>query len=64
MLYGKWRISSAAFGISGLRWCRKYGTLSKVGLIIGSVVQMQSGVDVIGSIICCIIFRKDIPSAE
>ena len=53
------RLSSAVFGISGFRWCRKYGTLSKAGVIASSVVQFIPCVDVIGAILCYIMFRKE-----
>ena len=53
------QISSAMFGISGFRWCRKYGTLSKAGMIASSIAQFIHCVDVIGSILCYIMFRKE-----
>ena len=53
------QLSSAMFGISGFRWCHKYGTLSKAGMIASSVVQLIPCVDVIGSILCYIMFRKE-----
>lgn len=53
------QISSAMFGISGFRWCRKYGTLSKAGVIASSIAQFNPCVDVIGSILCYIMFRKE-----
>lgn len=53
------RLSSALFGISGYRWCRKYGTLSKAGQLVSSIAQFLPCVDVIGSILCYIMFRKD-----
>ena len=53
------RLSAAMFGISGFRWCHKYGTLSKAGMIVSSVAQLIPGVDVIGSILCYIMFRKE-----
>ena len=53
------RLSSAVFGISGFRWCRKYGSLSKVGLVASSIVQFIPCIDVIGSILCYIMFRKE-----
>ena len=53
------QFSSAMFGISGFRWCRKYGTLSKAGVIAGSIAQLIPCVDVIGSILCYIMFRKE-----
>ena len=53
------QISSAMFGISGFRWCRKYGTLSKAGVIAGTIAQLIPCVDVIGSILCYIMFRKE-----
>ena len=53
------QISSAMFGISGFRWCRKYGTLSKAGMIASSIAQFIPCVDVIGSILCYIMFRKE-----
>ena len=46
-------------GISGFRWCHKYGTLSKAGMIAGSIAQLIPCVDVIGSILCYIMFRKE-----
>ena len=58
------RLSSAAFGISGFRWFRKYRTMSKAGMVAASVVQMIPGVDVISSVLCYIMFRKDVPFAE
>ena len=53
------QLSSVVFGISGFRWCRKYGTLSKAGVIASSIVQFIPCVDVIGSILCYIMFRKE-----
>ena len=53
------QVSSAMFGISGFRWCRKYGTLSKAGVIASSIAQFIPCVDVIGSILCYIMFRKE-----
>ncbi len=40
------QISSVMFGISGFRWCRKYGAVSKAG--------------VIGSFLCYIMFCKEV----
>ncbi len=53
------QLSSTMFGISGFRWCRKYGTLSKAGAIVSSIAQFIPCVDVIGSILCYIMFRKE-----
>ena len=53
------QVSSAMFGISGFRWCRKYGTLSKAGMIASSIAQFIPCIDVIGSILCYIMFRKE-----
>ena len=53
------QLSSVVFGISGFRWCRKYGTLSKAGVIASSIAQFIPCVDVIGSILCYIMFRKE-----
>ena len=53
------QVSSAMFGISGFRWCRKYGTLSKAGMIASSIAQLIPCVDVIGSILCYIMFWKE-----
>ena len=53
------QVSSAMFGISGFRWCRKYGTLSKAGVIASSIAQFIPCIDVIGSILCYIMFRKE-----
>ena len=53
------QISSAMFGISGFRWYRKYGTLSKAGMIASSIAQFIPCIDVIGSILCYIMFRKE-----
>ena len=53
------QLSSAMFGISGFRWCHQYGTLSKAGMIASSVAQLIPCVDVIGSILCYIMFRKE-----
>ena len=53
------QLSSAMFGISGFRWCYQYGTLSKAGMIASSVAQLIPCVDVIGSILCYIMFRKE-----
>jgi hypothetical protein len=52
-------LSSSAFGISGFLWCHKYGTLSKVGMIDSMIAQLIPCVDVIGSILCYIMFRKE-----
>ena len=53
------QLSSAMFGISGFRWFHQYGTLSKAGMIASSVVQLIPCVEVIGSILCYIMFRKE-----
>ena len=53
------QLSSAMFGISGFRWCRKYGTLSQAGMIASSLAQFIPCIDVIGSILCYIMFRKE-----
>ena len=53
------RLSSAVFGISGYRWCRKYGTLSQTGVVFSSIAQFIPCVDVIGAILCYIMFRKE-----
>lgn len=53
------QLSSAMFGISGFRWCHQYGTLSKAGMIASTVAQLIPSVDVIGSILCYILFRKE-----
>lgn len=53
------QLSSAMFGIGGFRWCHQYGTLSKAGMIASSVVHLIPCVDVIGSILCYIMFRKE-----
>lgn len=58
------QVPSAMFGISGFRWCRKYGTLSKAGMIASSIAQFIPCVDVIGSILCYIMFRKEGPSIK
>ena len=36
-----------------------YGTLSKAGAIVSSIAQFIPCVDVIGSILCYIMFRKE-----
>ena len=53
------QLSSTMFGISGFLWCRKYGTLSKAGVIASTIVQFIPCIDVIGSILCYIMFRKE-----
>ena len=53
------QLSSVVFGISGFRLCRKYGTLSKAGVIASSIAQLIPCVDVIGSILCYIMFRRE-----
>lgn len=55
------QLSSAMFGISGFRWCHKNGTLSKAGLVASAIAQFIPCVDVVGSILCYIMFRKDEP---
>ena len=52
-------LSSSVYGISGFLWCHKYGTLSKAGMIASMIAQLIPCVDVIGSILCYIIFRKE-----
>ena len=52
------QLSSAMFGISGFRWCHKNRTLSKAGMIVSSVAQQIPCADVIGSILCYIMFQK------
>jgi hypothetical protein len=52
-------LSSSVYGISGFLWCHKYGTLSKVGMIASMIAQLIPCVDVIGSILCYIMFRKE-----
>ena len=53
------QLSSAMFGISGFLWCRKYGSLSKAGVISSAIVQLIPCIDVIGSILCYSMFRKE-----
>ena len=53
------QLSSVVFGISGFRLCRKYGTLSKAGVIASSIAQLIPCVDVIGSFLCYIMFRRE-----
>lgn len=53
------QLSSAMFGISGFIWCGKYGNVSAAGVVASTIVQLIPGVDVIGSILCYIMFRKD-----
>lgn len=53
------QLSSSMFGISGFLWCHKYGTLSKAGMIASVIAQLIPCVDVIGSILCYIMFRKE-----
>ena len=53
------QLSSAMFGISGYKWCRKYGTLSKGWVTASTIVQLIPGIDVIGSVLCYIMFRKE-----
>lgn len=57
------RLSSTVFGISGFRCCRKHGTLSKAGVVISSIIQFIPCIDVIGTIICYVMFRKEGQSA-
>ena len=52
-------LSSSVYGISGFLWCHKYGTLSKAGMIASMIAQLIPCVDVIGSILCYIMFRKE-----
>ena len=52
-------LSSSVFGISGFLWCHKYGTLSKAGMIASMIAQLIPCADVIGSILCYIMFRKE-----
>ena len=53
------QLSPTMFGISGFRWCHKYGALSKAGVIASSIAQFIPCIDVIGSILCYIMFRKE-----
>ena len=53
------QLSASMFGISGFLWCHKYGTLSKAGMIASIIAQLIPCVDVIGSILCYILFRKE-----
>lgn len=53
------QLSSAMFGISGFLWCHKYGSLSRAGVIFSTIVQLIPCIDVIGSILCYIMFRKE-----
>lgn len=53
------QLSSAMFGISGFLWYHKYGALSKAGMIASAIVQLIPCIDVIGSILCYIMFRKE-----
>lgn len=66
LAFGLVQLSSAMYGISGFRWCRKHGTLSKAAEIVSSVAQLIPCVDVAGSILCYIMFRKygEIPKNE
>ena len=52
-------LSSSVYGISGFLWCHKYGTLSKAGMIASMIAQLIPCVDVIGSILSYIMFRKE-----
>ena len=58
------RLSSAMFGISGLRWFRRCGKLSRSGAVAWSAVQLIPCVDVIGAILCCIRLRRETLPAE
>ena len=53
------QLSSTMFGSSGFRWGRKYGMLSKTAVIASSIAQFIPCIDVIGSILCYIMFRKE-----
>ena len=53
------RLSAAMFGISGFRWCRRYGTVARGGVVAASIVQFLPVVDVIGTILCYSMFRKE-----
>ena len=53
------QLSSAMFGFSGFLWCRRYGTLTKSKLVVSTVAQLIPCIDVIGSILCYIMFRKE-----
>lgn len=53
------QLSSAMFGFSGFLWCRKYGTLSRAGVVASTIVQLIPCIDVIGSVLCYIMFRKE-----
>ena len=53
------QLSSAMFGFSGFLWCRRYGTLTKSELVVSTVAQLIPCIDVIGSILCYIMFRKE-----
>lgn len=53
------QLSSTMFGISGFRWCHKYGKLSKFGMVVSSLTQFIPCVDVIGAVLCYIMFRKE-----
>lgn len=52
------QISSAMFGISGFLWCRKYGRLPAVAVVFSTIAQLTPCVDIVGSILCYILFRK------
>lgn len=52
-------LSSSVYGISGFLWSHKYGTLSKTGMIASMIAQLIPCVDVVGSILCYIMFRKE-----
>lgn len=56
------QLSSGMFGLSGFLWCRKYGDLSTVGMVVSAIVQFIPCIDVIGSILCYIMFRKMQPA--
>lgn len=58
------QLSSAMFGISGFAWCRKYGTLSKAGMVASTIAQLIPVVDVLGSVLCYIMFRNEGKSAS
>ena len=53
------QLSSAMFGFSGFLWCRRYGTLTKSELVVSTVAQLIPCIDVIGSVLCYIMFRKE-----
>ena len=52
------QLSSGVFGLSGILWFRKHGTLSNGVVIAATVGQLVPCIDILGAILCYSMFPK------